>query len=79
MDPDEKKIYLEKQQFKEEQRALKEKYEMDQEKGEKKLANLKHEIVKIDRQKDGANKTKSFSLIQDLVNEELSAVKAAEE
>ena len=52
---------------------------MDQEKGEKKLANLKHEIVKIDRQKDGANKTKSFSLIQDLVNEELSAVKAAEE
>ena len=58
---------------------MKEKYEMDQEKGEKKLANLKHEIVKIDRQKDGANKTKSFSLIQDLVNEELSAVKAAEE
>ena len=63
MDADEKKIYLEKQQFKEEQKALKEKYEMDEEAGQKKLANLKHEIVKIDRQKDGANKNKSFSLI----------------
>ena len=79
MDPDEKRLYLEKMQFKEEQRALKAKYEMDQEAGEKKLADLKHEIVKIDRQKDGANKNKSFSMIQDLVNEELTALKAAEE
>lgn len=66
-----KKKYLDNLKAQEEFNRIKQQLNLDED-GDAKVKNLKREIMQIDRSKERNQKNKSFSIIQELVNKELT-------